>query len=114
MGEKQIDINFLYSLNIEEWFNLKTSKDFINNRIKKLYQKLELIRDKHHKNLEKNINKIKRGDELSSGILKVVKIYVAIKRKIQPGDKMSGRHGNKGVISTIIPIEDMPYMSNGE
>ena len=54
-----------------------------------------------------------QGDDLAPGVLKMVKVYLAVKRRIQPGDKMAGRHGNKGVISTIVPVEDMPYMADG-
>src|SRR5699024_6501085 len=57
--------------------------------------------------------KITQGDELAPGVLKMVKVYLAVKRRIQPGDKMAGRHGNKGVISQIVPVEDMPYLENG-
>jgi DNA-directed RNA polymerase subunit beta len=62
---------------------------------------------------EAAINRIKKGDELPPGVLKIVKVYVAMKRKLQPGDKMAGRHGNKGVVSKIVPIEDMPYLPDG-
>ena len=57
--------------------------------------------------------KITQGDDLSPGVLKMVKVYLAVKRRVQPGDKMAGRHGNKGVISTIVPVEDMPYLEDG-
>ena len=59
------------------------------------------------------VDKLQRGDELPPGVMKMVKVFVAVKRKIQPGDKMAGRHGNKGVISMIVPIEDMPYLEDG-
>ena len=59
------------------------------------------------------VDKLQRGDELPPGVMKMVKVFVAMKRKIQPGDKMAGRHGNKGVISKIVPIEDMPYLEDG-
>jgi DNA-directed RNA polymerase subunit beta len=59
------------------------------------------------------VEKVSRGDELLPGVMKSIKVYVAIKRKLQPGDKMAGRHGNKGVISRIVPVEDMPYSSDG-
>jgi DNA-directed RNA polymerase subunit beta len=108
-----IDKKFLESISLDEWFNIKTENFDINLKIENLKNKLKEIRNNHNLNLENEINKVKKGDELSSGILKVVKVYVAIKRRIQPGDKMSGRHGNKGVISTIVPIEDMPYLGNG-
>ena len=103
----------MYSLKIDEWFKIKTKRDIINKKIVILKHKLDSIRKSHYLNLEDKIQNVKKGDELSSGILKVVKVYVAIKRRIQPGDKMSGRHGNKGVISTIVPIEDMPYLDDG-
>src|SRR5262249_1615906 len=57
--------------------------------------------------------KLQRGDELPPGVMKMVKVFVAVKRKIQPGDKMAGRHGNKGVVSQIVPVEDMPYLEDG-
>jgi DNA-directed RNA polymerase subunit beta len=63
---------------------------------------------------EDKVDKIERGDELLPGVMKMVKVFVAMKRKLQPGDKMAGRHGNKGVISRIVPVEDMPYMENGK
>jgi DNA-directed RNA polymerase subunit beta len=59
------------------------------------------------------VEKLQRGDELPPGVLKMVKVFVAVKRKLQPGDKMAGRHGNKGVISRILPIEDMPFLEDG-
>ena len=59
------------------------------------------------------VEKLQRGDELPPGVMKVVKVFVAVKRKLQPGDKMAGRHGNKGVISKIVPIEDMPFLDDG-
>ncbi len=65
------------------------------------------------KNLEEKRKKITQGDDLAPGVLKIVKVYMAVKRYIQPGDKMAGRHGNKGVISTIVPVEDMPYLPDG-
>ena len=62
---------------------------------------------------EDKVDKLQRGDELPPGVMKMVKVFVAVKRKLQPGDKMAGRHGNKGVISKIVPIEDMPYLEDG-
>ena len=59
------------------------------------------------------VDKLQRGDELPPGVMKVVKVFVAVKRKLQPGDKMAGRHGNKGVISKIVPVEDMPFLDDG-
>jgi DNA-directed RNA polymerase subunit beta len=65
------------------------------------------------KRFEDKVSKLQRGDELPQGVMKMVKVFVAVKRKLQPGDKMAGRHGNKGVISRIVPIEDMPYLEDG-
>ena len=62
---------------------------------------------------ENKVDKLQRGDELQPGVMKMVKVFVAVKRKLQPGDKMAGRHGNKGVISNIVPVEDMPYLEDG-
>ena len=62
---------------------------------------------------EDKVDKLQRGDEMPPGVMKMVKVFVAVKRKLQPGDKMAGRHGNKGVISKILPIEDMPYLEDG-
>ena len=62
---------------------------------------------------DNKVDKLQRGDELAPGVMKMAKVFVAVKRKLQPGDKMAGRHGNKGVISKIVPIEDMPYTEDG-
>ena len=70
---------------------------------------VKAIQDK----FEDRKEKLERGDELAPGVLKMVKVFVAVKRKLQPGDKMAGRHGNKGVISRILPIEDMPFLEDG-
>ena len=69
--------------------------------------------DRLQKRFEDKVEKLQRGDELPPGVMKMVKVFVAVKRKLQPGDKMAGRHGNKGVISRIMPVEDMPYLEDG-
>lgn len=81
---------------------------------------IESLKKQHEKSIadlqerfDKNIEKIKRGDELPAGVMKTVRIFVAVKRCLQPGDKMAGRHGNKGVVSRIVPVEDMPYLEDG-
>ena len=73
----------------------------------------KLQRKAFEKRLEEKKAKITAGDDLAPGVLKMVKVYLAVKRRVQPGDKMAGRHGNKGVISTIVPVEDMPYLDDG-
>ena len=87
-----------------------TSKKEIVSELLDIYEKK---RRKIIEEYEAKINKIKKGDELPPGVLKIVKVYVAMKRKLQPGDKMAGRHGNKGVISKVVPVEDMPYLPDG-
>jgi len=84
-------------------------------------QSLELLNDQYIKvkediknRFEDKVEKIKQGDELLPSVMKMVKIFIAVRRRLRPGDKMSGRHGNKGVVSKIVPIEDMPYMENGK
>ena len=83
-------------------------------------EQLQTLRDKYAENIreldtmcEQKIHRVSRGDELPAGVLKIVKVFLAVKRKLQPGDKMAGRHGNKGVVSVIVPQEDMPYLEDG-
>src|SRR5207237_9283964 len=86
----------------------------------KLMAEIEAMRkqyDESKKGLEQRfldkVEKLQRGDELPPGVMKMVKVFVAVKRKIQPGDKMAGRHGNKGGVSKIVPIEEMPFLEDG-
>src|SRR5690606_7153850 len=80
----------------------------------KLKAKLDDITRIAYKRYDGKVEKLQSGDDLPQGALKVVKVFIATKRKLQPGDKMAGRHGNKGVISRIVPMEDMPYLENGK
>jgi DNA-directed RNA polymerase subunit beta len=96
-----------------QWWQFAVSND-------RLMSELEALRnqyDESRKGLEKRfidkVEKLQRGDELPPGVMKMVKVFVAVKRKIQPGDKMAGRHGNKGVVSKIVPVEDMPFLEDG-
>ena len=82
-------------------------------QLEKLSENLENSRKEFDEQFEEKRLKIVAGDDLAPGVLKMVKVYMAVKRRIQPGDKMAGRHGNKGVISTIVPVEDMPYLADG-
>ncbi|WP_075431641.1 DNA-directed RNA polymerase subunit beta [Buchnera aphidicola] len=101
-----------YSLDNLFRINVDNKKD-IRTSIKQLKEQYKILKNKFSKKLKEKKKKITQGDELAPGILKIVKVYLAVKRQIQPGDKMAGRHGNKGVISKINPIEDMPYDING-
>ena len=108
-----LSLEKLESLEINDIFSIRTDADNVNDVIEdteKSYN--EYIKDIKTRFDEKKA-KITRGHDLAPGVIKIVKVYLAIKRRIQPGDKMAGRHGNKGVISEIMPVEDMPYDDNG-
>ncbi|MDR1609719.1 MAG: DNA-directed RNA polymerase subunit beta [Holosporales bacterium] len=85
------------------------AQQFISNMVKQFEDKIERLQN----SFNDSVNKLRKGDDLPAGVLKLVKVFVANKRKIQPGDKMAGRHGNKGVVSKIVPVEDMPYLADG-
>ena len=97
----------------EQWFEIRLRNEDANQQLEKAADQLKTIRADFDKRLEEKRNKITAGDDLAPGVLKMVKVYLAVKRRVQPGDKMAGRHGNKGVISTIVPVEDMPYLEDG-
>jgi DNA-directed RNA polymerase subunit beta len=104
----------LLNLSKDEWFKIRMANSQLNEELDQAEKQLTDFRAILDKRFEVKKKKLQSGDDLSPGVLKIVKIYLAIKRRIQPGDKMAGRHGNKGVISAIMPIEDMPYDENGE
>lgn len=108
-----ISDEYLDSLKKAEWFQLRMKDDDANDAIERASKQI----DAHEKEFERRFadkrGKITQGDDLAPGVLKMVKVFLAVKRRIQPGDKMAGRHGNKGVVSTIVPVEDMPYMADG-
>ncbi len=95
------------------WWQIVLKNDAVMAEMEALKQELDNERDRIQARFESKVEKIQRGDELPPGVLKMVKVFVAVKRKLQPGDKMAGRHGNKGVISKIVPIEDMPCLEDG-
>ena len=96
-----------------QWKQITVANDKVMEDIEALKKTLDESVGLIDKRFENKVEKLQRGDELPPGVLKMVKVFVAVKRKLQPGDKMAGRHGNKGVISKILPIEDMPYLSDG-
>jgi len=104
---------YLADLDREEWFNIRMRTDAINELLEQIADQLKEQRKEFDARFEEKKGKIIQGDDLAPGVLKMVKVYVAVRRRIQPGDKMAGRHGNKGVISMIVPVEDMPYMEDG-
>ena len=97
----------------EEWFEIRLEDEEANSQLEQASERLKLQRKAFEKRLDDKKAKITAGDDLAPGVLKMVKVYLAVKRRVQPGDKMAGRHGNKGVISTIVPVEDMPYLEDG-
>lgn len=109
----QIDTNFLESLTKGQWCQITVDHDGVMSEIEVLKKQHDEDVARIQKRFEDRVDKVRRGDELPTGVLKTVKVFVATKRKIQPGDKMAGRHGNKGVVSYIVPIEDMPHLEDG-
>ena len=104
----------LDGLSKKDWFTIRMKEDEDADAIERAQKQI----DAHQKEFERRFadkrGKITQGDDLAPGVLKMVKVFLAVKRRIQPGDKMAGRHGNKGVVSNIVPVEDMPHMANGE
>ena len=98
----------------EDWFAIRMDKSDLNDQIAAAEAQLAERRVDLDERFEEKRGKLQSGDDLAPGVLKTVKVYLAVKRRIQPGDKMAGRHGNKGVISVIKPVEDMPYDENGD
>ncbi len=106
--------DILDELTLRELLKLSFADDKINNKIDQLKDQFEKASEDIKLRFEDKVIKIKQGDDLLPTVMKVVKVFVAVKRRLMPGDKMAGRHGNKGVVSKIVPIEDMPYMENGK
>jgi len=104
---------YLDELPREQWFQVRVKSDEANAALEQAAERLRAQKAQFDKRFEEKKTKITAGDDLAPGVLKMVKVYLAVKRRVQPGDKMAGRHGNKGVISTIVPVEDMPYMADG-
>ncbi len=104
---------YLGELSHYEWFDIRLSDDDGQHQLETLKESLDVTRKEFDRVFEEKKKKLTQGDELPPGVQKMVKVYVAVKRRLQPGDKMAGRHGNKGVISKIVPIEDMPFMADG-
>jgi len=111
-GQK-VTNDYLSNLPREDWFKLRMSNEAMNKQLERAEEQLKERQKDLDERFEDKKNKLTQGDDLAPGVLKIVKVYLAIKRTIQPGDKMAGRHGNKGVISVVMPEEDMPYDENG-
>jgi len=109
----KIDKAYLTLVEKFHWFDIRPAEDEIANQLESIKNSLEQTRHSFDLAFEEKRKKLTQGDELPAGVLKMVKVYLAVKRHLQPGDKMAGRHGNKGVVSKIVPVEDMPFMADG-
>ena len=108
-----LDETYIAGLGKHEWFELRLSDESSALSLEKLKDSLDQKREQFDAAFKAKKKKLLQGDELPPGVLKMVKVNLAVKRRLQPGDKMAGRHGNKGVVSRIVPVEDMPYMADG-
>jgi DNA-directed RNA polymerase subunit beta len=104
---------YLDKLEQETWLDIRLQDDEASQYVETLSKQLDELIKEMEKRFNDNRKKITQGDDLAPGVLKIVKVYMAVKRRLQPGDKMAGRHGNKGVISIVVPMEDMPHMDDG-
>jgi DNA-directed RNA polymerase subunit beta len=109
----KIDKAYMAAIDRFHWFDIRPADDEVSSQLESIKNSLEQTRHRFDLAFEEKRKKLTQGDDLPAGVLKMVKVYVAVKRHLQPGDKMAGRHGNKGVVSKIVPVEDMPHMADG-
>jgi len=109
----KITKDYLDQLPRHDWFDIRLAAEDAATSLEAMRESLAQLRIQFDQMFEQKKKKLTQGDELPPGVQKMVKVYVAVKRRLQPGDKMAGRHGNKGVVSKIVPVEDMPYMADG-
>ncbi|MBD1204011.1 MAG: DNA-directed RNA polymerase subunit beta, partial [Rhodobacteraceae bacterium] len=108
-----IDDELLGTLSRGQWWQLALGEEAEAKEVEALHDQFEAQKRALEHRFEDKVEKVRRGDDLPPGVMKMVKVFVAVKRKLQPGDKMAGRHGNKGVISKVVPVEDMPFLADG-
>jgi DNA-directed RNA polymerase subunit beta len=108
-----VTADYLQAIGRYDWFDIRLSDEETARQLEQLKDGLAQARVEFDNRFEEKKRKLTQGDDLQAGVQKMVKVYLAVKRRIQPGDKMAGRHGNKGVISKIAPVEDMPHMADG-
>ncbi|MDF1645359.1 MAG: DNA-directed RNA polymerase subunit beta [Legionellaceae bacterium] len=104
---------YLDDVSQEKWFDIHLKDDEESQQLEQVSKQLAELAKEIEKRFNDSRKKITQGDDLAPGVLKIVKVYLAVKRRLQPGDKMAGRHGNKGVISIVVPMEDMPHLEDG-
>ena len=109
----EITADYLAEVDRWQWFEIRLADETAASQLEALKESIEQKRHQFDLDFEEKRKKLTQGDELPPGVLKMVKVYLAVKRRLQPGDKMAGRHGNKGVVSRIVPVEDMPHMADG-
>ena len=105
---------YLETLERKRWTEIRMRNESVNEQLEQLTTLLSQQHEEMDRKLDQAREKLQSGDDLAPGVLKMIKVYLAVKRRMQPGDKMAGRHGNKGVVSMIVPVEDMPYTKDGE
>jgi DNA-directed RNA polymerase subunit beta len=111
--EGAITAKTLDDLPQSQWWNIALADEKAMGELEAMKQQYDESKKRLDTRFHDKVDKLQRGDELPPGVMKMVKVFVAVKRKIQPGDKMAGRHGNKGVVSRIVPVEDMPFLEDG-
>jgi DNA-directed RNA polymerase subunit beta len=109
----EITEELLGTLSRGQWWQLALGDDAEAKEVEALHDQFEAQKRALEHRFEDKVEKVRRGDDLPPGVMKMVKVFVAVKRKLQPGDKMAGRHGNKGVVSKVVPVEDMPFLADG-
>jgi DNA-directed RNA polymerase subunit beta len=108
-----IDEDLLGSLSRGQWWQLAVEEEEVAKEVEALHEQFDAQKRALDLRFEDKVEKVRRGDDLPPGVMKMVKVFVAVKRKLQAGDKMAGRHGNKGVVSKVVPMEDMPFLADG-
>jgi DNA-directed RNA polymerase subunit beta len=114
LGRGEITLDKLNEIPAGLWWQIALDDEKTMGELEAMKRQFDEARKRLDRRFEDKVDKLQRGDELPPGVMKMVKVFVAVKRKLQPGDKMAGRHGNKGVISRIVPLEDMPYLEDGQ
>ena len=104
---------YLDGLKKDDWFKINVKDESVTEFLERASEQVKRHKEEFDKRFKEKQGKITQGDDLAPGVLKMVKVFLAVKRRIQPGDKMAGRHGNKGVVSNVVPVEDMPHMADG-
>ncbi|WP_294230337.1 DNA-directed RNA polymerase subunit beta, partial [uncultured Shimia sp.] len=112
-ANSEISEELLASMSRGQWWQLALAEEADAQVVEALNEQYEIQKRALEHRFEDKVEKVRRGDDLPPGVMKMVKVFIAVKRKLQPGDKMAGRHGNKGVISKVVPMEDMPFLADG-